>query len=168
MKLFIKTPIYAMSQERGPFKQKMLSWGALIEEHVCKCVMYGDSLPGDKYNHWIEDELATWLSDCNDVTFKPSNKKLKSAEYDKLLFGGLGDELSDARICLHNLQVHNSKHRNAYPFRQVDDEMVHKLYVLTAELREKFLPILSTRNSLSKRNIAALLHDILDPICLTS
>lgn len=161
------TSIFAMSVERGPFKHKMARWGELIEEHLCKCVMYGDSLKQGKYNHWIEDELATWLSDCNSTTFKPSDKKLKPADYESLLFGSLGDTLTDSEVCLHSLQAHNHKKRNSYPFVNVDRRMIYNMYIVSAELREKFVPLLASRNKLAKEDIESILHNILDPICLS-
>ena len=161
-----RTNIFGMSQERAPFKKKMESWGELIEEHLSKCAMYGDTLSGGKYNHWIEDELATYLSDTNDATFKPKGSKLKPHDYESLLFGGLGDDRTDARICLHNLQAYNRKQKESYPYVTVDDDMIDKMYRASQAIINKFVPILSTKNSLSKKDIESILHNILDPICL--
>lgn len=154
-----------MSQERAPFKKKMESWADLIEEHLAKCVMYGDSLPGNKYNHWIKDELATYISDTNDATFKPKGDKLKPKDYETILFGNLGDSEIDARISLHDLQVHNKKSSEPYPFKHVDSDMIDKMYRASQSLIKKLVPILSSRNSLDKKDIESILHNVLDPIC---
>ena len=155
-----------MAMAKAKLEKRMDAWSDKIVEHLSKCAMYCDSLPGNKYNHWIEDELATWLSDVNETTCKHNGKKLKPSQYESILFGWLGDELSDARSNLHDLQLHNSRIENQYPYVKVDEEMVRRMYEISRKIIEVFVPILSVKNSLTKKDIEKKLHEIIDPVCL--
>jgi len=168
MKMYIKSQkyIYAMSTERKKFIKQLESWEEELTEHIAKCVMYGDSLGVNKYNHWIEHEIATWLNDANDTLVKPSNKKLKPRDYASTLFAGLGTDRVDARVVLHDLQRMNHKSAEPYPDVDVDSAMIERMFQASNSIVKTFLPILSSVNSLSKEDIERKLHEVLDPICL--
>lgn len=166
MKRYIKSSsIFAMAIEKDKLEQRMRSWSDLIVEHLAKCAMYGDTLPGNKYNHWIEHELATWLSDTNDSICKHNNKKLKPSQYESILFGWLSDSPADARANLHDLQIHNKKHSNNYPYVEVDSDMISRMTEISKRILATFIPLLASKNDLSKKDIEDKLHEILDPIC---
>lgn len=168
MKRYIQSQEYisAMATEQKKLIKQLESWEEIVTEHIAKCVMYGDSLGIDKYNHWVEHEIATWLSDANDILVKPFNKKLKPHDYQSTLFAGLGDDKVDARVALHELQRRNNKSTEPYPYVEVDDKMIEKMFEVSGLIVKTFVPILSDTNSLSKKDIETKLHEVLDPICL--
>lgn len=162
----MKRFIYICAAEsKDKIKSKMKARADKIVEHLAKCAMYGDGLGVGKYNHWIEHELANWISEINELISKPDNKKLKSKFYEELLFGGLGDDISDAKANLTDLQLYNGKKSNPYPFVNIDSEMISRMYKISQEMFGKIVPILSTKNSYTKADIELILHHILDPVC---
>ena len=166
MKRYIKsTSIFAMATDKSKLLKRMEAWSDNIMLHLCKCAMYGDTLPGDKYNHWIE-ELAVWIFNTNDTVCKPNNKKLKPAQYESALFGWLSDASAEARSNLADLQLYNKKFGDkAYPYIKEDDAMIERMRKISAGVLETFVPILSSKNELIKQDIEAKLHDIIDPVC---
>lgn len=163
----MKTRIYikSMSIAQSDIENKMKARRKKVAEHVAKCAMYGDGLGEGKYNNWIEHELATWISEINDLTAKPRGKKLKPQKYSNLLFGLLGDEPADSKSALIDLQIYNSGKRNPYPEVDIDKDMIKRLYSITKQLNTKVVPLLSTNNKMSKKDIEGILHGIFDPIC---
>ena len=170
MKRFIKPSQYilAMSIEKSRLEKRMESWSGLIAEHLSKCAMYGDSLPGDKYNHWIEDEIATWISSANDAVCKHNHKKLKPRQYEDILFGWLSDSRAEANGNLIDLQIHNKKSSEPYPYVKIDDDMIDRMTKISSKVLTTFVPLLSSINTVSKPEIETMLHNIIDPICLGS
>lgn len=154
-----------MSINKNDIITKMKGRRAKVAEHLAKCAMYGDSLGLAKYNHWIDHEISTWISDINDLVSKPKNKKLKANDYAEYLFGALGDNESDARSALIDLQLYNGAKQNSYPYVEIDSKMVNRMHIITQAMLTKIVPILSTKNSLTKKDIEVLLHNILDPVC---
>lgn len=166
MKIYIKSSaIFGMAIEKNKLMKRMDAWSDNIAIHLSKCAMYGNTLPGDKYDHWIE-ELAVWIFSANDMTCKPNNKKLKPAQYESMLFGWLSGEAAEARGNLHDLQIHNKKYNEtSYPYIQVDDDMIERMRKISEGVLETFIPILASKNELTKADIQQKLHDIIDPVC---
>lgn len=154
-----------MAEPKDKIKKKMEARSDKLVEHLAKCAMYGDALGTGKYNHWIEHEIANWISEINELVAKPDNKKLKPKFYENILFGGLGDDISDAKANLTDLQIYNSRKANPYPEVTIGKEMIDRMYKISQETLGKIVPILSTKNSFSKHDIEQLLHNMLDPIC---
>ena len=157
--------IQAMSLDQRDIIDKMRARRKKIAEHLAKCAMYGDSLGPGKYNHWIEHELATWISEINEITCKPKGKKLKASKYADNLFGLLGDDKADSRSALIDLQLYNSTKKNQYPEVKIDDDMVDRMFAVSKQMLGKVVPLLSVKNDFSKQDIENLLHSLLDPIC---
>lgn len=156
--------ILAMSAPR----QKIIGYldGASKEVamHVAKCAMYQDTL--GRYNHWIH-ELAIWISDGNDMTCKPGNRKLRARDYEDTIFGYLGDGVSDAKTNLHELQRYNRKFEaESYPEVQVDDDMIDRMYRASRAVTQTFAPLMTSKNDLELKQIENKLHEALDKECL--
>lgn len=157
--------IFGMSVEKAKLMKRMDAWSDHIASHLSKCAMYCDTLPGEKYDHWIE-ELSVWLFSANDMTCKPNNKKLKPAQYESLLFGWLSDETAEARSNLHDLQMHNSKYNeNSYPYIKVDNAMIERMRKISADVLKVFVSILASKNNLTLEDTRNKLHAIIDPVC---
>lgn len=156
--------IVAMSSTR----QKLLSYldgvSKEVALHIAKCAMYQDSL--GRYNHWIH-ELAIWISDGNDMTCKPGNKKLKPRDYEDTIFGFLGDGVADARTNLHELQRYNKRYESeSYPYIEVDADMVDRMYRASRSVVRAFVPLMASTNDLELKQIEQKLHQALDKECL--
>lgn len=162
--VYSKTNIYSMSVPRSKAKERIEALGEIVLEHVCKCVLYGDST-GD-YHHWVDGEIANWLSIANDLTIKPSNKKLKARDYDEMLLGGFGDDLADARMNLNLLYRKFRQSANPYPEVNLTPDLVKKLADVTAALHDILPKLLSQQNNMTQDDLAAELHTILDKYCL--
>lgn len=154
-----------MAEPKYNIKKKMYLRSDKITEHLAKCAMYCDSLGESKYNHWIEHELANWISEVNDLVSKPDGKKLKLKFYEDILFRGLGDSRADAKANLTDLEIYNSRSANPYPKVNIDQEMIDRMFKISEAMISKIAPILSTKNSLNKADFEVLLHSMLDPIC---
>ena len=155
----------AMTMEKARLLKRMDALSDKVAEHLSKCAMYGDTLESGKYNHWIEDELATYLSFVNEVLSKHNNGKLKPEQYESSLFGWLGDDKADALGNLIDLQLHNKKSSEPYPYVKIDNDMTERMYKISKGVVETFVPIISTINDLTKENIELKLHQIIDPVC---
>lgn len=155
--------ILCMSLSRGKVTSKIEALSDIVLAHVCKCVLYADCT-GD-YDHWIDGELANWISMVNDLTVNPSNKKLKEKDYDRYLLGGFGDDVADAKINLNLFYSSFRQLREPYPEVIITDDMVKRMYEVTTEFHKVIPKLLSQNNNLTQQDIAAKLHNILDPIC---
>lgn len=155
--------VFCMSLPRGKVKDKIEAISDIVLAYVCKCVLYAD-ITGD-YNHWVEGELANWISMINDLTVKPGNKKLKEHDYDKFLLSGFGNDMADARINLNLFYNDFRKSSEPYPEVNITNEMVVKMYNVTTKFHETIPKMLSQANNFTQQDIAVKLHDILDPIC---
>ena len=165
MKIWIRSSqsIYGMSMEQKKARKKFDSLGDVISEHVCKCVLYRKSYKD--YDYWIEREISGWISYINDVVISIPRKKLKSSEYDSLLFGGLGDDYADARLNLEMVYSQCKKEDPPYPDVHIDDSMIGDLVEVTEGLRQSIPDKLATVNSLTKEDFVAEVHRILDEHC---
>ena len=74
--------IYEMAFERKIIFQKIRGLENQINEHLIKVLMFKDDLNINK--HW--NDIETWLFTIQDLDFKGTGKKLKEADYFKLLF----------------------------------------------------------------------------------
>ena len=165
MKIWVRSSqsIYGMSMELKKARKKFESLGEIIAEHVCKCILY--RVDYKDYKYWIEVEIGDWLSYINDVEIATPRKRLKSSEYDSLLFGGLGNDRADARLNLEMTYRKCKKATPPYPDVIITDDMVGNLVNATAEIRSIVPKKLATKNSLTKEDFGIAIHQILDKYC---
>ena len=160
----MKKYVYAMSAERSKLKYDMQRLSHRFSDHLIKCCIYGNTL--NSYNHWIEDELATWLAFVNDITCKPNNKKLKVKDYQSNLFADLGDDLPEAKLSIY-LWIEDNKRSKEYPeVTQSEQELaVTKLHKISLKCLNEISEILASKNNMSKKDWESYLHTLFDPIC---
>lgn len=153
------TPIFGMAYERKKVIQRLEGFSKRILEHVAKCILYGRrSL---NYDHWIEDEIALWISDASDM-FLDKGKKLKSNDYRRYLFGEFGDEVADARTNLHVQYADDRKTRDPYPATEIDKQKIYNMFDACEQIKDIFCDKLATKQAISKEQAASILHNILD------
>lgn len=162
MKYFIvHRPIYGMSLDRSSAINRLEHLSTPFYEHICKCVLYGDS--SGYYNHWVDDELANWLTQVNNLTIK-GNKKLKAKDYLNSFLRDFGDDYSDARI---NLTAFALSNRGKYPAVRTDSYITN-MYEVSQSIISELPSILASNNSLNQRDFINILHDLLDYQCLNN
>lgn len=160
MKRYIRaTTIYGMSIDRSKAVQRLEKFGELFHEHICKCVLYGDSL--HCYNHWIGDELANWLSQVNNTTLR-GNKKLKAADYRNRFLGQFSKDWEDAEA---SLVLFAAQNKDQYPEVNTD-AYIKCMHDVSCELIDKLPSLLASSNDLGQRLFAEMLHSILDYYCI--
>lgn len=167
MKRVILNKVYGMSLERDKAVSKMSSLSDRIEEHLLKCLVYKDSI--NDYRHWVDDELATWISLVNDITIKPKDKKLKAMDYQSNLFGGLGDTYADANFALHLFRSNHADSRKCkepYPYFDITNELISATLDAFMDVQSTLCKVLAKKNDLDKASIAEVLHTILDKYCM--
>lgn len=64
--------IYAMAEDIAQLYRRMDDYKNLIHEHIGKCVIWGQDYKD--YDHWVNDEIATWI---DRIARKKSKSKLK-------------------------------------------------------------------------------------------
>ena len=166
MQLFMKKePILGMALEKSKLNTRMELFGSKVAEHLAKCAMYGDSLPENKYNYWISHELATYISNINNTVCKHNNNKLKATQYETIFFGWLSKDAAEAEGNLCDLQAKNEEARNPYPYVPIDDDMIQRMTAISSAVIDKFVPLLSCINTITKQDIEQIPHHIIDPVC---
>lgn len=150
--------VQAMSVRRSDAIKSLDSLSEALKNHVVKCVIYGKSLGESTYEHWI-DEISEYLSIANDITIKPSSKKLKKDNYKNALFGAFGETLNDASIIVRVFRVTEGKN---YPDFETSDNLYQRIYTAFQDLMNKTLPILITNNSKSKADFRRIVEEILN------
>lgn len=151
----MKVYVYSMAMERRKAIVRIDSFRKEITENIIKLNLYSDSI--DK-QHCI-DELSTWFSDINSVYLKPKGNKLNREEYDDLVFGEFGDDISDVRSCIHVWQIRNRRSKK-YPDIDVGEEIVDKTFLSVAKIKSYLLNIFCSKNSISRIDIRNELDSI--------
>lgn len=153
----IPSIVYGMSMEKSRAEKRIHGFGKEITSNIIKLVAYPDSRD---HQHWI-DELATWFSDINDIDIKPRGKKFSIDVYDELVFGEFGTTLSDVRTCIDSWLIYNKK-KDHYPEFDVTPQLIRSVFMLVSELRDKFLKLFSSRNTVNRQMIRESLVSIID------
>lgn len=146
--------IYKMSMNRNKAIQRIDGFNELIASNILKLTVYTSNMRD--YQHWI-DELATWFSDINDITIKPSDKKLNESMYDELVFGQFGTTISDVRSYIDLWLIHNRKNQQ-YPDFTNSSKITKYVFLKVSELRDTFLRLFASKNSKTRLDILNMLN----------
>lgn len=167
MKRVIKSSNYilGMAFTRKQAIQRLQSFSKQILEHVSKCILYGDVVNKNKYDHWIEDEIGTWIYDSHLLETK-NKRGLKFKDYQENLFGEFGTSLVDAKINLDLQYSADRKSANPYPKINISRSIVENMYIVCNTISETFSKMLSENTDLTKAEIVEKLHQILDTYCI--
>lgn len=151
----MKRYVACMSLDRKRAKQRIESFSYEISSNLLKLVAYPDDTAT---NHWIS-ELATWLSDINDITVKPKNKKFSYSDYEELIFGDFGTTRTDVKVYIDSWLVSNRR-SNKYSEFEVSESLVDNLYLFVSKLKGKILPIVTTVNTTTREEFLNLISDM--------
>lgn len=167
MKILIKSSSYilGMAFTRKQAIQRLEAFSKRILEHIAKCVLYGQLVDRNKYNHWIEDEISTWIYDA--YLLETKNKRgLKFKDYQNNLFGEFGTSIADAKINLDLQYSSDRKSTTPYPKVTISKNMTEDMYFVCDNISTIFSKILSDHGEINKQEIIDELHNILDERCL--
>lgn len=156
-----RAKIFGMSMYRKNAISMLERNADTLATHILKCVIYSDTL--DCYNHWINDEIAEYISIANDITVKPKNKKLKSSDYERTIFSCFADSHQDALILLRTFRINNSE-TNQYPGFEITHDLIEDVYDAFQSIKHKILPLLCTSNNYGVHDFSIIIHNILDRI----
>jgi len=157
-KHFEEFPIYCMATPRAKAISMMQGLEDEINEHITKCIVYGNST--DDLDHWIS-EISEWLYQINQIEVKPNAKKLKESDYSKNAFGCFGDAVKDAGVYLTVFRVKTAKMGDAYPDFTVTSELQNKLFTAWNLFLKTFPPIFATKNNHTKQDFVDEVSHIL-------
>jgi len=156
-------PVLGMSFSRKRILDRLDNYSDLINEHLCKCIIYGpikNQLFG-KYDHWIT-EIAQVINAVNSMTLD-GKKKLKESDY-RQLFAAFGTTLQDAETNITLQYVSDRNSKNPYPEVEIDERTYAHMYAASLKIAEDFSRILATNNKWEKSDIIRHLHEIIDPL----
>ena len=156
--IFSTSKIYGMSLPRKEAADKIRSVGPAMEEHLCKCVIYGDTL--HCLDHWIK-ELASFLDAANNCILK-GNKKFTASQYADMLFGAFGDSKADIQNSLRYFATTDMGDGKDYPDITLTPDMVDTLAYVVWKFREDICEILATRNMYKASNFVPFVRRILE------
>lgn len=167
MKRAIKSSSYisGMAFTRKQAIQRLQAFSKQILEHISKCILYGKVVDKNKYDHWVEDEIGTWIYDSHLLETK-NKRGLKFKDYQENLFGEFGTSLVDAKINLDLQYSADRKSANPYPKIDISKSMVEDMYTICSKISTTFSKILSENTDLTKAEIIEELHRTLDIYCL--
>lgn len=153
--------IFGISMYRKNAISVLESNANTLAMHILKCVIYGDTL--DCYNHWIDDEIAEYISIANDITVKPKNKKLKASDYERTIFSYFADSHQDASILLRTFRINNSE-THQYPDFEITRELIDDVYDAFQSIKHDVLPLLCASNNYDAHNFSMIIHNIFDEV----
>lgn len=160
----MKRYIRAMSMERGRAIHQISSFSPILMEHIIKLLMYSDVRPND-VDGWI-GTIANWIHQADDITVKPSNKKLKESDIMSSLFGCMGDDVRDYQRALYAFLADNRSGKlnhdgkGSYPEFDITDDAADDLMHICYDLIDATMPLLTDKRDHSLNEYI----DIITPI----
>lgn len=153
-----------MSLDRDKAKHQIKPFSDIIMEHIIKLVMYSDIRPDD-VNGWI-DTIANWISRADNITVKPSAKKLKETDLMSSLFSCMGDDIKDYTRALYSFQASNQSGKfnhggkESYPEFDVSYDAAVTLMHVCYEIIDATMPLLRDKADHSKDEYVQVVSNI--------
>lgn len=166
MKIYIRTSesIFGMAYNRKDILDKAFHKSERIQEHVLKCVIYSKDYPD--YKHWIDEELAVFFSEINDMQPK-RGFRVKDNDYMNNMFSAFGDDLDDAKReveIFHRDYV--EKHPDPYPDFRITRDLYTTYFNAWRELYQNIRGKIGTyTKEVSREAFSKLIHEALDKYC---
>ncbi|MCM1222121.1 MAG: hypothetical protein NC548_47390 [Lachnospiraceae bacterium] len=161
-----KHGIYAMSEPIHTLYKKMDDNQKNIHRHVAKCILWGKDYKD--YDHWICDEIATWI---DQIARRKAKAKLKSSAVQEHLFDMVGDEYTDALIDLDDVYDECRRKLPPYPEVEITRNLSIRFFNAYHEI-EKYFTWYICNHKFTKHSgesykdeIIPKLYEILDKYC---
>lgn len=148
--------IKAMSVSKSKAEELASRYSDTVAEHLAKCVIYGDET--NNLTHWIR-EIGHKIYLVNNITLKPSGKKMKPQVYENTIFDSMGTTEMDVNILLEDMAF---RYVGKYPKFSVTEELVHKVYMVFERVKKLVVPILVSNNSYTSDDFETLVKQALD------
>ena len=116
-----------MAFNRSVAIKRVESYADTLFEHLLKCAVFKDTTGNLK--HWINDEIAVYLADVNEIEVKTKKGKLNKVDYEKALLSDIGENSQDYKSTISSIRASWRKH-DKYPFFQITDELVNNMFVM--------------------------------------
>ena len=129
-----------------------------INEHLIKCVLYGDST--NSLHHWINAEIAPALYDIANIRVKTSGQKLTQSDYSALFESEFGEDEFDAAIGLRGFVITN-RNNNQYPNIEPTEANADKLFRIYRYFKNEFANLFASNISVSEEDIKTPLWNLL-------
>ena len=161
MKIYVR----AMSMEKEKAKKQISSFSDIVMEHLIKLLMYSDIRPND-IDGWIKS-VANWISRADNITIKPSAKKLKEEDIMSSLFSCMGDDVRDYERALYSFLAdnhsgkYNHEGKESYPEFEVTPEASESLMNLCNDVIDVTMPLLIDKQDHSKDEYEAAIRNLL-------
>ena len=152
--LIRKLPLFEMARSRKKVIELIEGLQTIYEEHLLKCVIYGNST--DNVWHWA-GEVAEVLVQVNGMKAKTSSGKLSSQDYiDNLLLasGEFDYEYKE------NLKHFQFKYKYKYPKFEITDKLVENTVDLFKYMALKYSKYLNNPKYVANKDF--IRQDILD------
>ena len=155
--------VYGMSTKRSDARDAVKALQSAIVEHLCKCVVYKNSLGSLEF--WIK-ELASFFDEANDVEVDKKGRKFSTATYEDLLFSQFGNDTSDkVRILKHFSSTDVGK--GDLPYTPITLDMVDALVYAANSLKKQVCPLLAMKNELTKIDFRKIILQIFEDAGIT-
>lgn len=147
--------VKSMSTSRNRAIELASRYSTTLAEHVAKCVIYSNTT--NNLEHWV-GEISHKLSIVNQITLKPSGKKLNPKSYEDTIFDSMGTDRADTYILLEDL---HHQYENTYPEFDITDELVDRLFRVFNKMKKTIIPILASKNDYTEDDFRLLVYDAL-------
>ena len=160
--------IRGMSIERNRAIQQLDSFSPIIMEHIIKLLVYSDIRPDD-VEGWI-GSVANWIHRADDVTVKPSAKKLKESDIVSSLFGCMGDDVRDYQRALYAFLADtrtgklNHDGKESYPEFDVTGDLSQDLMDVCYDVIDATMPLLLDKQDHTINEYIQVISPIFDKL----
>lgn len=137
-------------------KDKLTSDAKQLNDHIMKCIVYGDSF--GCLNHWINDEITTWIYKASTVSCK---HRISSNVYKSTLFCWFGEDSRDAESNLYDFYTKYVMRRKKYPKFEIDRYLVERLNKVYRELEREIIQMFCDKYNYTKEDFREVLNEIL-------
>lgn len=137
-------------------KDKLTSDAKRLNDHIIKCVVYGDSLYC--LNHWIDDEITTWIYKASTISCK---HRISSNVYRSTLFCWFGENSRDAESNLYDFYAKYVMRRKEYPKFDIDRYLIERLNKVYREIEKEIIQMFCDKYSYTKNDYSEVLREIL-------
>lgn len=158
MKRVSRSPyIMGMAFLMSVAKDKLTSDAKQLNDHIMKCVIYGDSL--GCLNHWINDEITTWIYKASTINCK---HKITSTLYKSTLFCWFGENQRDAESNLYDFYSKYVMRKGEYPKFDIDRYLIERLNKVYREIEKEIICMFCDKYSYTKNDYSEVLREILE------
>lgn len=149
--------ILGMAFPMSVAKDKLTADAKQLNDHIMKCVIYGDSL--SCLNHWIDDEITTWIYKASIISCK---HRISSNVYKSTLFCWFGENSRDAESNLYDFYAKYIMRQKKYPKFEIDRYLIERLNKVYREIEKEIINMFCDKYNYSKKDYNEVLKEILE------